>query len=127
MPRSRTASYFVEKISGVLLRYDLPGDHPLVGPSAPDFEFEDGSRLGPLLQDGTGLLLDFAAKGELRTLSQRWPGRLKYAHAQAKDSTGLTALLLRPDGFVAWAADTDPNLMALEDTICRWFGNPAFT
>jgi hypothetical protein len=118
-------SYFVEKISGVLLRYDLPGDHPLIGRSAPDFEFEDGSRLGQLLHDGTGLLLDLTANEKLSTLSQRWPGRLKYASPQAKDTKGLAAMLLRPDGFVAWATGTDPNLAVLEETIHRWFGSPA--
>jgi hypothetical protein len=116
-------SYFVEKISGVLLRYDLPGNHPLIGRSAPDFEFEDGSRLGPLLHDGTGLLLDFAGKEELSRLSLRWSGRLKYARAQAKDTKGLGALFLRPDGFVAWAADSNPDLTSLEATIHRWFGS----
>ena len=118
-------SYFVEKISGILLRYDLPGDHPLIGRSAPDFEFEDGSRLGPLLHDGTGLILDFSGNEELRTLSQRWDGRLKYVSAKVKDSQGLTTLLIRPDGFVAWAVDSDPNLTSLEETIHRWFGSPA--
>jgi 2-polyprenyl-6-methoxyphenol hydroxylase-like FAD-dependent oxidoreductase len=118
-------SYFVEKVSGILLRYDLPGDHSLVGRSAPDFEFEDGSRLSPLLEDGTGLLLDLAANEELSTLSKKWPGRLKFARAQAKDNKGLAAMLLRPDGFVAWASDTDPNLTVLEETIRRWFGDPA--
>jgi 2-polyprenyl-6-methoxyphenol hydroxylase-like FAD-dependent oxidoreductase len=117
-------SYFVEKISGISMRYDLPGDHPLIGRSAPDFEFEDGSRLGPLLQDGTGLLLDFTNKAELNTLARRWNERLKYGSAQAKDNLGLAALLLRPDGFVAWATDTDPDLIVLEETIRRWFGNP---
>jgi 2-polyprenyl-6-methoxyphenol hydroxylase-like FAD-dependent oxidoreductase len=118
-------SYFVEKISGIMLRYDLPGEHPLIGRSAPDFEFEDGSRLGPLLQDGTGLLLDFAAKEELNTLAQRWTARLKYVAAKPKDSKGLTALLIRPDGFVAWAADSSPDLPSLEQTIHRWFGTAA--
>jgi 2-polyprenyl-6-methoxyphenol hydroxylase-like FAD-dependent oxidoreductase len=118
-------SYFVEKISGILLRYDLPGDHPLIGRSAPDFEFEDGSRLGPLLHDGTGLLLDFSSEEELNKLSQRWNGRVKYVSAQPKDSQGLTTLLIRPDGFVAWASNADPNLSALEETMQRWFGIPA--
>ena len=117
-------SYFIEKISGILLRYELPGDHPLIGRSAPDFELEDGSRLGPLLQDGTGLLLDFASHEELRTLSQKWNGRLKYVAAKAKDSKDLTTLFVRPDGFVAWASDTDPNLSVLEEAIHRWFGDP---
>jgi 2-polyprenyl-6-methoxyphenol hydroxylase-like FAD-dependent oxidoreductase len=117
-------SYFAEKVSGILLQYDLPGDHPLIGRSAPDFEFEDGSRLGPLLQDGEGLLLDLAGIEQLNTLSRRWPGRLKYVSAQAKDNKGLAAMLLRPDGFVAWAVDTNSNLTALEETIHRWFGSP---
>jgi hypothetical protein len=116
-------SYFVEKISGISLRYDLPGDHPLIGRSAPDFEFEDASRLGPLLHDGKGLLLDFAASKELRTLSQKWNGRVKYVTALAKDSKDLTALLVRPDGFVAWAADSNPDLTSLEQMMHRWFGS----
>jgi 2-polyprenyl-6-methoxyphenol hydroxylase-like FAD-dependent oxidoreductase len=118
-------SYFAEKVSGILLRYDLPGDHPLIGRSAPDLEFEDGSRLGPLLNDGAGLLLDLAGNKELNTLSQKWAGRLKYVSAQAKDSKGLAALLLRPDGFVAWATDTDLNLTVLEERVRRWFGHSA--
>jgi 2-polyprenyl-6-methoxyphenol hydroxylase-like FAD-dependent oxidoreductase len=118
-------NYFVEKISGILLRYDLPGDHPLIGRSAPDLEFEDGSRLGQLLRNGTGLLLDLSAREELNRLGKKWNGRLKYVAAQAKDNKGLAALLLRPDGFVAWATDADPNLTALEETIHRWFGSPA--
>jgi 2-polyprenyl-6-methoxyphenol hydroxylase-like FAD-dependent oxidoreductase len=64
-------SYFAEKISGASLRYNLPGEHPLIGRSAPDLEFEDGSRLGDLLHKGTGLLLDLAGDENLNTLSQR--------------------------------------------------------
>jgi hypothetical protein len=118
-------SYFVEKISGVLLRYNLPGNHPLIGRSAPDFEFEDSSRVGPLMHDGMGVLLDFAANKELSSLRQKWPGRLKYLSTRPKDNKGLAALLLRPDGFVAWAADSSPDLTVLNETICRWFGSPA--
>jgi 2-polyprenyl-6-methoxyphenol hydroxylase-like FAD-dependent oxidoreductase len=119
-------SYFVEKISGRSLRYDLGGDHPLVGSSAPDLEFKDGTRMGVLLHDGTGLLLDLSNKPALASLSQRWSGRLNYIVATAKDTKGLAALLVRPDGFVAWAADenTEPDLAELEKTLSRWFGNP---
>jgi 2-polyprenyl-6-methoxyphenol hydroxylase-like FAD-dependent oxidoreductase len=116
-------SYFAQKISGVSLRYDLPGNHPLIGRSAPDFEFEDGSRLGSLLHDGTGLLVDFTANERLRMLSQKWSGRVKYAAPKTKDSKGLTALLVRPDGFVAWATDSEPDSAALEEAMLRWFGS----
>ena len=47
------------------MRYNLPGDHPLIGRSAPDFEFEDGTRLGDLLHEGKGVLLDLADSKEL--------------------------------------------------------------
>jgi hypothetical protein len=44
----------------------------------------------------------------------------------ATNTKGLTAFLVRPDGFVAWAADenTEPDLAELEKTLSRWFGNP---
>jgi len=122
-------SYFVEKISGVSLRYDLPGDHPLIGRSVPDFEFEDGTRLGILLEDGIGLLLDLSGKEELASLKDNWIGRMKYVAAAAKDAKGLAALLVRPDGFVVWATDanTEPDWITLEDTLSRWFGKPLLT
>jgi 2-polyprenyl-6-methoxyphenol hydroxylase-like FAD-dependent oxidoreductase len=119
-------SYFVEKISGMSLHYELPGEHPLIGRSAPDLEFADDTRLGALLQDGTGLLLDLSGKTELTALGQGWVGRLKHVTAVAKDAKGLAALLVRPDGFVAWAADenAEPDLQALKKTISCWFGDP---
>jgi hypothetical protein len=122
-------SYFVEKISGVSLRYDLPGDHPLIGRSVPDFEFEDGTRLGILLEDGIGLLLDLSGKEELASLKDNWTGRMKYVAAAAKDAKGLAALLVRPDGFVVWATDAnaEPDWIALEETLSRWFGKPLLT
>ena len=119
-------SYFVEKISGMSLRYDLPGDHPLIGRSAPDLEFKDGVRLGDLLHDGTGLLVDLSNKGEFASLSRSWAGRMKHVAACANDAMGLAAFLVRPDGFVAWAADenSEPDLPALQKTLSRWFGDP---
>jgi hypothetical protein len=75
-------SYFVEKISGVSLRYNLAGDHPLIGRSVPDFEFDDGSRVGESLHGGLGLLLDFDHRAKLGTLCQKWPGRVTYSGGQ---------------------------------------------
>jgi hypothetical protein len=117
------ATYFVGKISGMLMHYNLPGDHPLVGCSAPDFEFEDGSRLGGLLHEGKGVLLDLADSGELYALSRGWKDRLQYVSTKAKDSKGVAAMLVRPDGFVTWAGDSEPNLSAAETSIARWFGD----
>ena len=118
-------SYFVDKVSGISLHY-ASGDHPLVGRSAPDLEFEDGARLGELLHDGTGLMVELAGKAEAAPLIQAWAGRVKHLAATAKDTKGLTGLLVRPDGFVAWAADenAESDLPGLKKSLSRWFGDP---
>ncbi|TGU85942.1 FAD-dependent oxidoreductase, partial [Mesorhizobium sp. M00.F.Ca.ET.151.01.1.1] len=103
------ATYFAERVWGVGLRYDLGGAHPLVGRGAPDFELADGTRLGELLRNGRGLLLDFEASPPLRALASRWSGRITYVAGNARERLGLSALLVRPDGFVAWAADAEPD------------------
>jgi hypothetical protein len=110
-------------MSGISMHYDLQGDHPLIGSSAPDFEFEDGTRLGTLLHNGKGLMLDLTEDKKLHNLAQRWPNRINYASTPVKDSKGLTALLIRPDGFVAWLAESEPNLTTAEQSIQRWFGS----
>jgi hypothetical protein len=112
-------TYFAEKISGIALRYDLGEGHPLVGCSAPDFEFADGTRLGALLRDGMGLLADFMESGPLRVLSKGCAGRVNYFSMSVKDSKGIDALLVRPDGFVAWAGESEADL-----AMRRWFGAP---
>jgi 2-polyprenyl-6-methoxyphenol hydroxylase-like FAD-dependent oxidoreductase len=115
-------TYFAEKVSGMSLRYNLPGDHPLIGCSAPDFQLEDGTRLGEHLHNGKGLLLDFTGNNKLHDLAKPWNNRLNYVSAQTKDNKGLTAILVRPDGFVAWAVESEPDLSAAERSIEYWFG-----
>jgi hypothetical protein len=115
-------NYFIEKISGVSLHYDLGGGHPLVGRSAPDFELDDETRVGDLLHDGRGLLLDFTANESLETLCSKRQDRLRYVASHAKDEKGLAALLIRPDGFVAWATDGGLDIAVVEQSARRWFG-----
>jgi len=121
------ATYFAERVWGASLRYDLGSDHPIVGRSAPDFEFIDGTKLGALLTHGKGLLVDFEADASLNTLASRWNDRIAYYGCDAKDRFGLRAVLLRPDGFVAWASDandTPRDHDALAQAASRWFGAP---
>jgi 2-polyprenyl-6-methoxyphenol hydroxylase-like FAD-dependent oxidoreductase len=115
-------TYFAEKVSGIGVHYNLGGEHPLIGRSAPDFEFEDGIRLGALLHDGKGVLLDLAQSKTLSALGHTRKERWKYVSAKAKDNKGLTAMLVRPDGFVAWATESEPDLNAAEQSIAHWFG-----
>ena len=118
------ATYFAERIWGVGIRYDLGDDHPLVGRSAPDFELVDGTRLNVHLRAGRGLLLDFEARGSLRALAGRWGDRIGYVASDAKKRLGPSALLVRPDGVVAWAGDRAAADEAIAPAATRWFGNP---
>jgi FAD binding domain len=118
------ATYFAERVWGVSLRYDLGGGHPLVGRSAPDFALTDGTKLGELLGEGKGLFLDFDARSPLRGLASRWSGRITYVASDAKDRLGLSAVLLRPDGFVVWAGDAALNPEEASQAASRWFGEP---
>jgi 2-polyprenyl-6-methoxyphenol hydroxylase-like FAD-dependent oxidoreductase len=118
-------TYFADNISGVGLRYDLGGGHPLLGRSSPDFEFEDGTRVGPLLHNGKALLLDLSGDGTLDRVPECWKGKLTYLSAKPKDNLKLTALFVRPDGFVAWAAEYTPNPAEAQTAIARWLGEAA--
>jgi 2-polyprenyl-6-methoxyphenol hydroxylase-like FAD-dependent oxidoreductase len=122
------ASYFARQIAGTWLRYNLPANHPLIGRSTPDLEFEDGTRLGTRMHQGAALLLDLSDDEMLRSLGGRWGERVKYvsgyASGKVKDSLGLTAMLVRPDGFVAWAAEGEPNLLEAAEAMTHWLGAP---
>ncbi len=118
------ATYFAERVWGVALRYDLGGGHPLVGRSVPDFELADGTKVGALFRAGKGLFLDFDVDAPLAALAGRWGDRITYVASDVKDRLGLNALLVRPDGFVAWASEGGPNPDEAAQAASRWFGEP---
>lgn len=118
------AAYFAERVRGVSLRYDLGGSHPLVGRSVPDFELLDGTTVGELLRTAKGILLDFGTRASLQALASRWGDRITYVAGDAKDRLGLSAALVRPDGFVVWAADGVPEYEEAAQVTSRWFGEP---
>ncbi|MFF4114227.1 FAD-dependent monooxygenase [Streptomyces sp. NPDC001714] len=98
-------TYLVKQISGVWQHYDLPGGHPLTGRSAPDLELSDGTRLGDHLHGGRALLLDLADDPKLRARAEGYGDRVDVVTVACPGRPELTGLLVRPDGFVAWAAD----------------------
>ncbi len=116
------ATYFAERVWGVSLRYDLGDINPLVGRSAPDFELADGTKLGDFLGTGKGLLLDFDARASLEAVAGRWGDRITYIASDVKDRLGLSALLVRPDGVVAWVGEAEPDFEAAAEAALRWFG-----
>ncbi|MBP0456894.1 FAD-dependent monooxygenase [Streptomyces bomunensis] len=100
-------------MSGLSLRYDLPGDHPLTGERAPDADLatEAGpTRLSALFRPGHAVLLDLTGTVP-PDLSL--PPRIDLARATCADDLGAAALLIRPDGYVCWAADTDADADAV--------------
>ncbi|MEV0555614.1 FAD-dependent monooxygenase [Streptomyces sp. NPDC050597] len=117
-------TYVFKRTSGSSNRYDLGSEHPLVGRNAPDLRLEDGPRLGDLMQDGRGVVLDFSIDRALRDSATGWENRILYAAGPARNDLGVGAVLVRPDGTVAWAGDRSPDPEAFEQAACRWFGAP---
>ncbi|MGF7148808.1 2-polyprenyl-6-methoxyphenol hydroxylase-like FAD-dependent oxidoreductase [Sphingomonas zeicaulis] len=114
------ATYFAEHVWGVSVRYDLGGNHPLMGRSAPDFELDDGTRLNEHLRQGRALLLDFGGSDHLRTLADCYDGQITYLAGSARAASGLYALFVRADGFVAWASNRPSNYDEVAAIISRW-------
>ncbi|MFJ9787313.1 FAD-dependent oxidoreductase [Amycolatopsis sp. NPDC101161] len=106
------------RLQGLDIRYDVgPRTHPLAGRHLPDLPgLVDAMRLPrPVLADRTG-------SPELRAIAAEWSDRVD-VHPLA-ETPGVTALLVRPDGYVAWAADETLNATSLRDALSTWFGDP---
>ncbi|GAA4558955.1 FAD-dependent monooxygenase [Pseudonocardia xishanensis] len=114
-------TYVFERTSGTSLRYELGGEHPLVGRNAPDFRLADSTPLGELLRDCRGVALDFTAEGHLREAASHHADRIRYATGPALDDLGLGAVLVRPDGIIAWAGARTPDRGAFDRAVSRWF------
>ncbi|MCC9708057.1 rifampin monooxygenase [Streptomyces sp. MNU76] len=105
--------YVTGMITGVDVRYDLGDGHELLGRRMRDLRLKHG-RLYELMHDGRGLLLDPGG-----TLSaEGWADRVDHVVDSAEDLEA-PAVLLRPDGHVAWAGEDQRDLL---DVLARWFG-----
>ncbi len=111
------------------VRYPTPDDdpHPLAGSFAPNLALGDSRSLADLLHAARPVLLDLADREELRGIASEWASRVD-VHTFPSDDRPADALLIRPDGHVAWAAVVDePGGAAasgLRDALARWFGEP---
>lgn len=91
----------IGQVSGISIAYAAPrGAHPLTAKRAPDLSLQEG-RLHQLLRDGTFVLVT-----PVDTTTPASPIPLVHAHWK---SDRTTSLLIRPDGYIAWAGDhADP-------------------
>jgi 3-(3-hydroxy-phenyl)propionate hydroxylase len=128
-PRRRLGA----RLSGLDIHYDLGDGHPLVGRRVPDLDLEtaDGpTRVFALLHDARPVLLDVSGTGGFDLAP--WADRVRRVDATHEGAWELpvlgevpapSAVLIRPDGYVAWAGGlADP---ALADALTAWFGPPA--
>jgi 2-polyprenyl-6-methoxyphenol hydroxylase-like FAD-dependent oxidoreductase len=116
------ATYYVKRISGLWQRYDLGSGHPLVGTTMPNLWLDDGTRLADHTHGGRALLVDLAGDDQLAALAKPYAGRLELVRGSS-DGGGVSGLLVRPDGFVAWAsAGGASDSAGLETALTRWLG-----
>ncbi|GIE88655.1 FAD-dependent oxidoreductase [Actinoplanes regularis] len=111
----------LEDMTGLALRYDLGDASPLIGRNVPEFRLQDGTRLGDLMHDGRGVLLDFTPDRRLHTTVADRQDQIRYVGSPARDDLDLDAVLIRPDGIIAWTGDD----ATFDDAVSRWFGKPA--
>jgi 2-polyprenyl-6-methoxyphenol hydroxylase-like FAD-dependent oxidoreductase len=118
------ATYIAGRVWGIFTHYDLGGDHPFVGRSVPNFEFEDGASIGEFMHDGRAVLLDFDGNASIKSVAREYGDRIRYVSGSAQDRLALSAVLIRPDGIIAWASDNDPDCSELQKAAARWFKSP---
>lgn len=117
--KPEVSEHLAHLLAGSDVRYDVGDDHRLAGRLVPDFTLDDGRRVAELLHVARPVLLDLSG-GALQTTGL--PDRVEVVTGTSADAPA--ALLLRPDGYVAWAADgVDAHTLGgLHAAAARWCG-----
>jgi len=127
-PRKRVAAM----LSGLDLQYDLGAGHPLLGRRMPDLDLVTATgplRVFTLLHAARPVLLNLGAPGGFDITP--WAHRVRLIDATYMGTwelpvigavTAPTAVLVRPDGYVAWVGDRTQ--LGLVDALTTWFGPP---
>ncbi len=128
-PRTR----FAAMMSDLDIHYDLGEGHPLLGRRMPDLDLVTPNglvRVFSLLHDARAVLLNLGTRDAIDITP--WAGRVRLVDAEYHGSwelpafgpvTAPTAVLIRPDGYVAWAGELTTT--GLTDALTTWFGAPS--
>jgi hypothetical protein len=128
-PRKRTAAM----ISGLDIHYDLGAGHPLLGRRMPDLDLVTANgprRIFTLLHQARPVLLNLGEPGGYDITP--WADRVQLVDAKYAgvwelpvlgEITAPAAVLIRPDGYVAWVGDLIDQ--GLPDVLTTWFGPAA--
>lgn len=121
-----------EMIEGSDVRYEMPGSpaqpHPLLGRLMPDIGLVTAAgrtRVAEVMRAGGPVLLDFSEDHRAATVAQAWTRPVPVMIAKPLDPPApADALLIRPDGYVAWTARADAADQAdgLRDALRTWCG-----
>ncbi|MFG3106926.1 aromatic-ring hydroxylase C-terminal domain-containing protein [Streptomyces tendae] len=126
--------YLAELVTGIGIRYALADDGEdvpdVVGTMLGDLVVKDGAQettLTRALHTGKGVLLDFTATAEAAKAAQPWSERVRTLSGTGTGTPGAEVLLVRPDGYVAWAgraaAAASTGEGSLRLALSRWFGD----
>jgi 3-(3-hydroxy-phenyl)propionate hydroxylase len=132
MQTEASRKQYVAMVSGLDIHYDFGEGHPLLGRRMPDLDLVTVGglrRVFNLLHDGRPVLLNLGEPGGIEIAP--WANRVKvidanYSGAWELPAVGViaapTAVLIRPDGYVAWVGDLKQQRLA--DALTTWFGPP---
>lgn len=120
--RPEVTEHLAHLLAGSDVRYDVGDDHPWAGRLVPDITLDDGRRVADLLHDARPVLLDLSG-GALTT--PELPDRVDVVTGSCPEAPA--ALLIRPDGYVAWATDAadDEAAQGLAAALTRWCAQPS--
>jgi 3-(3-hydroxy-phenyl)propionate hydroxylase len=128
-PRKRLAA----EMSGLGVHYDLGGGHPLLGRRMPDLDVVTANgplRVFTLLHDARPVILNLGEPGGFDITP--WADRVQSIDGEYEGTWELpalgavtppTAVVVRPDGYVAWVGDSTG--VGLAEALTTWFGPPA--
>ncbi|UQA92609.1 FAD-dependent monooxygenase [Streptomyces halobius] len=127
-----TNRYLAGLVSALDVRYPIDGEHPLVGRRMPDLLLDADTgrrRLSTHFHAAHGVLLTLSPDPHHAELATPWKDRVDLVTAtdvleRGPAVEGLSAVLIRPDGYVCWAGSAADDTEGLTSALRTWFGSP---